>query len=302
MKKDIKVAAIIVTYNGINWIEKCLTSLKKSLAPLQTIVIDNGSTDGTQKIIANFPEVTFIQSDINLGFGRANNKGIEIALAKNAKYIFLLNQDAWIEPNTISVLLQIAEDNRDYGVISPVHLNGTYSGLDLNFSKQLVPENCSSFYSDLYVKKLKILYEITFVNAAAWLISKRCFETVGFFEPLFFLYGEDNNFLQRVTYHKLKIGVTPYCTICHDREMRQGSFSETGIKIWERTYSLIGLLNILNSYSKSILSFLKEKFIFIIKCVYQKKFTSLKYPIKEIFFFIKNIRRLYKIRKRYKFR
>ncbi|CAN5685742.1 glycosyltransferase family 2 protein [soil metagenome] len=300
MDKNIKVFVVIVTYNGRTWIEKCLNSLKASSTPIEIIVIDNGSNDGTQEIIKQYTEIDFIQSEENLGFGKANNKGIQIAINKEADYIFLLNQDAWIETNTITVLLEVAKRNPGYGVISPVHLNGNYTGMDFNFSKQLAPDTCPSFYSDLYVQNLKPLYEIKFVNAAAWLISASCIKKIGLFEPMFFLYGEDNNFLQRVEYHSLKAGVTPLCTICHDREIRQGNFNEKGIKIWERTFSLILLLNIGDSYAKSIVLFLKERILAILKNIFQKKFSALKHQFNELLFLVRNYRKLKKIRASYK--
>lgn len=92
---------IIVTYNGEKWIDKCLSSVYKSTIPLTTIVIDNKSSDNTvQYIKTNFPMVILFEYQNNLGFGKANNIGIEYALKNNADYIYLLNQDAWVDPNT----------------------------------------------------------------------------------------------------------------------------------------------------------------------------------------------------------
>ena len=300
MNMNIKVFVVVVTYNGKKWIGKCLKSLTNSLIPVEIIVVDNGSVDGTQQIIKQFPCVKFIRLEKNIGFGRANNKAIQMALDNNADYIFLLNQDAWIEENTIKELIRIAKESADYGVISPLHLNGSYTALDLNFSKHLVPETCPSFYSDLYFGKSKDIYEIKFVNAAAWLISRGCLKKVGLFEPLFFLYGEDNNYLQRVAYHGFKMGVTPRCTICHDREEREGKMNDSGVKIWERTESLIILLNILKSYKNCIAFFIKERTYLFLKKLYQRKFSETKYQITEIFFLIKNLRELKRLRESYK--
>jgi GT2 family glycosyltransferase len=82
-----KIYFIIVTYNAMKWAEKCFTSLRQSSVPVHCIVVDNGSTDGTQKYItSNFPEVELIQSEKNLGFGKANNIGIEKAYQKGADF------------------------------------------------------------------------------------------------------------------------------------------------------------------------------------------------------------------------
>ncbi len=78
-----KVFVVVVTYNGVKWINTCLNSLKESSLLIHTIVIDNGSTDGTQKIVRDtFTDVTLIQAEYNLGFGKANNIGIQEAIRK----------------------------------------------------------------------------------------------------------------------------------------------------------------------------------------------------------------------------
>ena len=78
-----KLLTIIVTYNGIRWIDRCIDSVIGSSVHSDIIVIDNGSTDGTQeRIRERWNEVLLIQSDENLGFGRANNIGFDHALSK----------------------------------------------------------------------------------------------------------------------------------------------------------------------------------------------------------------------------
>ncbi|WP_449399763.1 glycosyltransferase family 2 protein [Chryseobacterium wanjuense] len=82
-----KIYFIIVTYNAMKWAERCFTSLRQSSVPVKCIVIDNGSTDGCQDYIkTHFPEVDFIQSESNLGFGKANNIGIEKAYKEGADF------------------------------------------------------------------------------------------------------------------------------------------------------------------------------------------------------------------------
>jgi N-acetylglucosaminyl-diphospho-decaprenol L-rhamnosyltransferase len=98
----VKVVVIIVTYNGAGWIEKCLNSLRNSSLNTDVIVIDNASTDETVSLIENlYPEVELVKRANNLGFGQANNIGLRMALDQNADFVFLLNQDAWIDQDTI---------------------------------------------------------------------------------------------------------------------------------------------------------------------------------------------------------
>ena len=213
-----KIFSIIVTYNGMRWYDRCLGSLRNSELPVETIVIDNASSDDSVNYIkANFPEVHLIESNENLGFAKANNIGIRRAYDYDADYIFLLNQDAWIEKNTISCLITTFKDNPKTGIAAPIHLNGSYTGLDHRFINYLGPQ----FASDAYMHTLRTYYEVPFVNAAAWLINRCCIETVGGFDTsLFRHYGEDRNYCQRMHYHRFRIIVTTQCTICHDREER----------------------------------------------------------------------------------
>jgi GT2 family glycosyltransferase len=221
MTKNVK--SVVVTYNGIKWIKKCLDSLCKSSIPVDIIVIDNGSSDGTQELIKrNYKSVKFIQSQKNLGFGAANNIGLKMAYESSADYVFLLNQDAWlIEPDTIEKLIQAHEKDTTFGIISPIHLNGLATRLDYGFSIYITPKRCPALYSDQWMNSLKdSIYDVEFVNAAAWLISRSCLEKVGGFSPTFFHYGEDINYIQRVKFYNFKVGIYPFVSISHDRENR----------------------------------------------------------------------------------
>lgn len=294
-----KVAVIVVTYNGKQWIEKCIGSLLKSLYKVDIIVVDNGSTDGTLASLEEYANIQLIKTKKNLGFAKANNEGIKMALQQNADYIFLLNQDAWIEKDTIEKLLDIANTNKDYGVISPMHLNGSYTALDIKFANYLIPENCKTIISDLYMNKLKPLYDAVFVNAAAWFIPVNCIKKVGLFDGIFFMYGEDSNYLQRIQYHGYKTGITTVCTICHDREERQGKLNISNYNKWQQSESLVILLNINCSYKKSVLLFLKEQMRLTVRHLYEMKFAMIRYPINQMFYFLTHINTLKSIRKSY---
>lgn len=120
-----RVLTVIVSYNFEPWIERCLSSIRDSDYPSDLVVIDNASTDRTVSIIAErYRWIRLVRSRKNLGFGQANNIGMRMALEENYDYVFLVNQDAWIEPNTVGTLVGLAEKYPDYGVLSPVHLDG----------------------------------------------------------------------------------------------------------------------------------------------------------------------------------
>lgn len=216
-----KIQLIIVTYNAMKWAERCFSSLRKSSIPVQVIVVDNGSTDGTQNFIkTDFPEVEIIQSAENLGFGKANNIGIEKAYKNGADFFYLMNQDAWVFPDSIQELLNVYnsyEDKEEIGILSPMHLDGTEKNLDMHFERYLA--RCTEknrFFSDSFNGNLKPYYEIDFVNAAHWFLPKSTVEIVGGFNPFYFHYGEDYDYANRICYKKKKLLVCPVSRVVHD--------------------------------------------------------------------------------------
>ncbi|WP_298528038.1 glycosyltransferase family 2 protein [uncultured Christiangramia sp.] len=233
-QKDIYI--IIVTYNGMKWLAQCLESTK----PYPVIVVDNNSSDGTIDYIKNFhPDIKIFEQKANLGFGQANNIGISFALNEGADYVFLLNQDAYLVPDCLESLIKAQIANSEYGILSPVHLNGEGNRLDENFSNYLSYSRNNDFYSDYVLNKTKQeIYEVPFVNAAGWLISRNCLESVGGFDPIFFHYGEDDNYCQRVLYHGLKIGVVPHVFLRHDRENRSNKLNKNLFDILSRNLKI----------------------------------------------------------------
>lgn len=216
------IHSIVVTHNGEEWIRDCLESLQSASTKTEIVVIDNNSSDNTADIVKHAcPDVRIIELDENVGFGRGSNVGMKNALDNGADYVFLLNQDAKIEKCAIDGLFEASRENRGYGIISPLQCNWDGSSLDFRFSTYLDPVRCPSLYSDsLLGRPLHTLYEVEFVNAAAWLIPIEIVEEVGGFDPMFFHYGEDENYVQRVRYIGKKVGVCPHVRIYHDREGR----------------------------------------------------------------------------------
>lgn len=223
MSPELKVFAIIVTYRGGQWYDRCFGSLRASTYPVKVVVVDNASCDGSVEYIREkYPDIELICSDKNLGFGQANNRGLRYALDHECDYAFLLNQDAWIEPDTIARLLAIHAKNKDYGIISPIHLIPEKTSIDKGLLSYLDDHRItdSALFEDLFFNRVKDIYPTTFINAAVWLLPRFTLETVGGFDPLFFHYEEDDNYLNRVIYHGFRIGICPHVIAVHDRNNR----------------------------------------------------------------------------------
>jgi len=216
------IHVIISTYNGARWIEKCLKSVFASSIPVKVKLIDNASSDNTLEIISKqFPEVDVTPNYKNIGFGRANNILLRKALNDGADYVFLMNQDAWVDENTIDGLVQIHRQHAEFGIISPTHLNGSGTAFDTLFG--IYCRRSPGFFSDLYLQSVKDLYPINFVNGAFWLISRECLLKTGLFDPIFPLYGEDLDFVTRARIKGFEIGVAPAYRGFHDRDNRPES-------------------------------------------------------------------------------
>jgi GT2 family glycosyltransferase len=233
------VYTIVVTYNGMTWIEKCLSSLQNSSFATRIVVIDNCSSDNTVHFIKqNYPQVQLIQSQANLGFGRGNNIGLEIALANHCDHVFLLNQDAWVEKDTIEQLVNAQTEQPQFGILSPVHLNGKGSNLDEDFYLFLKKANTNGLLYDALLAKSNSNAFITtpFVNAAAWLINANCLRETGGFDPIFFHYGEDDNYAQRVIYKGFRSGIFIPARIFHDKERPVTVQQPTLLKLIEKEW------------------------------------------------------------------
>lgn len=269
-----KTYIIIVTYNGMLWIQKCLESCQG----YPVIVVDNSSTDKTVSFIKEtFPDVKVLEQEKNLGFGQANNVGMSYALTQGAEYVFLLNQDAYLHKGCIETLIATQTQNPDFGILSPIHLNGKGSRLDQNFSNYLSYKNNPDFFSDFVLKKeLQDIYDVPFVNAAGWLVSRSILETVGGFDPIFFHYGEDDNYCQRAIYHGFKIGVVPTAFLHHDREGRTRVGIHTldpFLKLERRLKNKFGNIN--TDEEKEFSTLLRKKKRALIKSFLRLRFSEL---------------------------
>ena len=125
-----KVFVVVVTFKGGQWYDRCFTSLRESTIPVQAVVVDNASNDGTVEYIReHYPEIHLIESKENLGFGRANNIAMRYAMDQGCDYVFLLNQDAWVDKDTIEKMIHIHSNHPENSqAVHEPHYNLSVSG------------------------------------------------------------------------------------------------------------------------------------------------------------------------------
>ncbi len=227
-----KVLVIVVTHNGMHWLESCLSSVAKE----DVYVLDNDSTDGSADYVqAHFPQVHLVRSADNLGFTGGNNLGFQYALERGYDYVYLLNQDAWLEEGALEKLVSAAEAQPDYAVLSPLQLQADGSTFDRQFAKlfgsaEAVWEHTPSAEP----------VEVNRIMAAHWLMPLKAVKEIGLFSELFPYYGQDDDWCHRAHYHGWKVGVVPQARAVHDRAQRQ----ESKERIIDRNYRVGSLIRL----------------------------------------------------------
>lgn len=205
-----QVSIIIVTYNTLDITRQCIDSVYRHTEGIdfEVIVVDNASSDGTRQVLENDPRIRYIYSNENLGFGRANNKGMESA---TGKYVFLLNSDTILLNNAVKILYDAAESYGDrLGVMGtilldsrqqPIHSYGRFITICNSLSDPL-----ERLYRRLTHKKSEIYnpeipestIEVEYVSGADMFLPKTIFSLTGGFDPDFFMYAEDVEWQYRI--------------------------------------------------------------------------------------------------------
>ncbi len=213
-----KIFFVIVTFNSENYIRKCLDSIKLYEPNTSIVVVDNVSIDRTIEILSTYDNLQILRNKKNIGFGKANNLGIKLAIDNGADYIYLLNHDAFLCQSITSSLIDDFNNFDSYGVLTPLQININERELETNFERFLYYQGVlSTFLGDMLFKgSVEGIYEVNFFQAASWFIKVDVLKKVGLFNPIFFHYGEDNEFLNRLHYHGFKSGINPNIKIVHE--------------------------------------------------------------------------------------
>lgn len=219
------VCVVIVTYNGTPWLRRCMDSLAPSGSGprVEVVVVDNASTDDTCAVIEqHYPHVVLIRSTENLGFGRGNNLGISHALARGARHVFLLNQDAYVLPATLAELTDFLDAHPDIGVVSPLHCSPDPDHTDQRTLRGYLQRYATAYLADACQGRAEPYYLTRGVNAAAWFVRTDVWRRYGGFDPLFFMYAEDDDLMSRWQHHGVKFALLPTSRVVHLRESVQG--------------------------------------------------------------------------------
>lgn len=235
-----KLHFVIVTYNGEKWIERCLDSIRELKGDITVHLIDNASTDSTVELCQS-QGFEVIEKGSNLGFGAANNLGMQKAMSEGATHIFLLNQDAYMDVNSIENFQSTVHAEDKECLYAFLQMSGDGTEFDPFWEQSyLQNKNCPDFMEDYRQAKLKKKYPMRFANAAAWLLPATLIQKIGGFSPAFFHYGEDINYINRLHFHNFQVILLPESIVYHDRDVnkRKESPHQTAQKKALRNLSL----------------------------------------------------------------
>jgi GT2 family glycosyltransferase len=219
-----RVAAIVVTYDALPWIEQCLDSL----AGVETVVVDNGSSDGTVEFVrGRHPEVRLIESE-NRGLGAGWNIGLR---ETTSTYALLLNADAWLVENALDRLVEFADSRPRAAVVGPRLLNpdGTLQrsvrgfptvwrlATEYLFLRKLAPG--SSAFNAFYAGGFDHdeVREVEVVMGACMLVRREAVAQVGYCDEDYFLFSEETDWCFRFREAGWEVVFSPGAECVHVR-------------------------------------------------------------------------------------
>jgi GT2 family glycosyltransferase len=247
---QVDASMVVVSFNTRDVLRECLLSVYREVGSLhvQVIVVDNASTDGSPAMIArDFPEVELIRSEVNLGFGPANNLGIKSA---RGRYVVLLNSDAFLTEGSLHRSVAHMDDNPRAGLGG-----GRLIGHDGSWqpSARMFPTVLSDLivHSGLAARLPRSRFfgradrtwanemeaaEVDWVPGAYSIIRSDVMAATGSFDPRFFLYYEEIDLCMRIKQKGYSIWYWPDIAVVHiggesSRQIRSLEMSRTGAQL-----------------------------------------------------------------------
>jgi N-acetylglucosaminyl-diphospho-decaprenol L-rhamnosyltransferase len=216
------LSAVVVTYNALPWIERCLESLRGC----ETIVVDHGSTDATLELVERrFPNAVVLRRE-NRGYGAGLNAGM---VAASGDYFLLLNSDAWAEEGAVDSLLLFAAAHPRAALVGPRASNpdGTRQltvrafptlwrlATEYLFLRKLAPRSraLNAFYAG--GRELSRPQTVDWVMGFAMLVRREAVEAVGGFDEGFFMFSEETDLCRRLWDAGWEVWYAPEAVFTH---------------------------------------------------------------------------------------
>jgi GT2 family glycosyltransferase len=214
---------VLVCWNNKDYLEPCLRSLYEGdlRSKFDIVVVDNGSTDGSQEMLRNkFPQVKIIQNDYNAGLGRASNQGIE---ATSGRYILLLNNDTLVNGHSLDALVEFLDTQSEAGAVGGRLLNsdGSYQAGDTNFpslhEEFLIATRIGALFWPNYPDRTHSTEpkEADWLGSACLLLRRKALDGIGLLDEEYFIYGDEADLQYRLRKAGWKVYYLPDVTTIH---------------------------------------------------------------------------------------
>jgi GT2 family glycosyltransferase len=227
------LSIIIVSYNTKDYLGRCLRSVYDNRfdGKFEILVVDNASSDGTPEMIeADFPDITLIPNDKNVGFSMAVNQALGIA---EGDWILLLNPDTLILPSALDNLAKFMEEHGDAGAASPrqwldpeknflttitakppsLAILASKIPLIRRFARKALHNRI--WKEDFEIWKAIVPLEVSTLNGACLFVRRRMIEDVGLLDEHFFLFFEDVDWSRRMRDKGWALYLVPDAEIVH---------------------------------------------------------------------------------------
>jgi GT2 family glycosyltransferase len=236
-----KIVIQILTYNAAEKVRRCLKSLEwvKDEPNIWLVVLDNASAEPVPQIIKNeFPFVECVVNNMNTGFANGHNKALEYSLKHEPDYLLILNPDAVITKDDVTILAGKLNCDETIGLAAPLIKNEAGNiEKSINIHLTILHYILKIFSISLIDIKTKGLYKkdnfVEAVSGACMFIRRKVIEKTGLFDPDFFFYVEDTEFCYRVIKAGWKILFTPEAEIVHS--LSSSTESHADAQNWRKT-------------------------------------------------------------------
>lgn len=208
---------IVVNYNGGSLIAKCIESVVRFTDDFELILVDNGSTDGSDlAIAASHPKIVILKNRSNIGFSRASNMGI---LHARGPWIILLNPDTTVTPDWLGNLSECMKSSPRHGIATPklMRPDGTImdeAGLNFDFSTGYTRGRGAGEVDNGQFNGRR---EIPSCSFACAMIRRDVFKEIGLLDEKMFLYYEDVDFCLRARIAGWKVIYCSESLVYHTR-------------------------------------------------------------------------------------
>jgi GT2 family glycosyltransferase len=220
----VRLVAVTINWNGGDDTLRALDSL----AGIETIVVDNGSTDGSASAIET-RDVELIRTGANLGFAGGNNVGIRAALERGADWVLLVNNDAVAGAGLAAALEQAAEARPDAGVLAcKIYLHDDvlqYAGA--TFNALLGYSGRLEGYGQRDDGRWEQLRDVGRADGAAMAVSRAAIERAGLLDERLFAYVEDVDWSLRIREAGFAVVFVPGAKVWHLGSASTGGAAST---------------------------------------------------------------------------